>query len=234
MIRRFFGWDSTDTVAKVHSFLENLESSALFVAIALEVSVDFAADPTIRTVVLAKHVSDIAWVILVIADLSSRVYGRRDKQLSEAENQRLKDAVAWRSLTRSDRLFIRDRLSQFKGQSFDFRPALSDPESMSFCGDLKNTLESAGWIGRSGGGHIAGPTFPGLLIAVHGDDLKLPAFLALIDTLNRLKVRGIAGQTSSTNVFLGPSPVTPGRITIGVGRKPRPEETCWPVTPPQA
>jgi len=144
----------------------------------------------------------------------------------------LQAEFAWRELSDPDRLLIRENLTQFKEQPFDFVSVFSDPESMNFCADIKGALESAGWIGRSGGGIIAGPTFPGVRIVVHRDDLELPAFLALLNTFGRIGVRGIA-TSEPANVSIMPNAVLPGRISIHVGRKPRKEDT-WPVTPPQA
>jgi hypothetical protein len=82
MIGRLFGWGSPTIVAKIHSVFETLESSALAIAVLLEVIIGF------------KKGSDAAWVILAIVDGVRRVYGWRDGKLAEIEKKELLNALS--------------------------------------------------------------------------------------------------------------------------------------------
>lgn len=82
MIGRIFGWNSNKAVARIHAILENLETLALAIAIVLEV------------ILQRKIASDVAWVALVVVDISSRIYGHRNDRLGEAEKTKLEESLA--------------------------------------------------------------------------------------------------------------------------------------------
>jgi hypothetical protein len=151
-------WDSPDAVAKIHSFFENLESLSLLVAITLELYIDFAAEPGTRSTLWIKRISDVAWAVLVIADLSSRVYGWRDKKLSEIDKQALLDRLAdTNNAVSKIRLQQAPRWVNFNHREFigllQERPKgiaeiwyqRDDGEGFFFANNLQSWLVMAGW-----------------------------------------------------------------------------------------
>jgi hypothetical protein len=146
------GWDSPKTVANVHSFAETLETIALAVAIILEI---FGLRIT----------SDVAWVVLVIADATRWRYGARDNKFSEADKQQKEEQLEALRLRASEaeKVLVDLRLERIlRTQLFDGRKfvgvlsdgpkatieilyAHEDGEACEFADVLARCFAMAGW-----------------------------------------------------------------------------------------
>lgn len=214
MIRRFFGWDSPKTVAKVHALFENLETLALAVAIIFEV---FFSD--------FKRSDDAAWVILVIADVSQRLYGWRDKQISEAEKSALeanlgtlREAVADRRLTDEQSQRIAASLSAFAGRLINVCDCGPSGEAMAFSRQILASLVNAGWKPQLAGTQIGPMTeLRGVHVLVARSQ---EIFLAASALVSVLRSEGIEATYSYDPGWLCPTPTPPGVILLFVAPKP--------------
>ena len=156
-------WNSPNTVEKINSFFEYLETISLAVAITLELAG-------------MRISSDVAWVVLVISDIGRQLYGRREKALSHAKTEQaaaeanlaraaLEARVIRRSVSRKlsneEIKELIEHLRKHSGQTFtlrasrtrqeanDAKPQETNMEQSFFVMQLRGVLSASGWISEN-------------------------------------------------------------------------------------